>query len=84
MSHVDFKKWQYCISLSLIFCNVKFKKGLCHMSLYFTCHMSVRHAKFKNCPCHHVDLRGQGPCYSKLSGDVPQGRWGYVRPLKGF
>ena len=37
MSHVDFKKWQRRMSLSLIFpmSHVKFKKRLYHMSLSF-------------------------------------------------
>ena len=51
--------------------HVEFKKGLCHMSLYFLspCRMSLSpmsHVDFKNCPCRSVDFKGQGP-YRGLS-----------------
>ena len=46
--------------------HVEFKKGLCHVLLYFlpSCRMSlspVSHVDFKKVPCRPVDFRGQGP-----------------------
>ena len=68
MSHVDFKKWQCCMSLSLIFSNVTCQnqeKALSHVTIIFSpCRMSLSpmsHVKFKKCPCRPVDFRGQGP-----------------------
>ena len=51
MSHVDFRKWQCRMSLSLILSpmsQVEFKKGLCPMSLYFY-PMSPSHVTEPHC-----------------------------------
>ena len=72
MLHVNSKKWQCCISLSLISLNItfEFKKRLCPMSLHFdpSCRMSLSpmlHVEFKKCSCRPVEFNGQGPLYRK-------------------
>ena len=68
MSHLDFKKWQCRMSLSLIFakitCRIK-ERAMSHVTIFFTaCHMSVSlmlHVQFQKCPCRPVDFRGQEP-----------------------
>ena len=68
MSHVDFKKWQCHMSLSLIFPNVTcriYEKAMSHVTVISSpCRMSLSpmsHVEFKKVPCRAVDFRGQGP-----------------------
>ena len=66
MSHVNFKKWQCHVSLSLIVPSVPYVECK-KMSLYFdpSCRMSLSpmlHVEFKKSSCRPVDFRGQRPC----------------------
>ena len=67
MSHVDFKKRQCRMSLSLIFPDVPYRIYEIRMSLvviFFACRMSVgfmTRVNFKKWPCHRVDFRGLDP-----------------------
>ena len=68
MSHVDFKKLQCRISLSLIFPNVTcqiYEKATSHVIIIVSpCRMSIipmLHVEFKKWPCRPVNFRGQVP-----------------------
>ena len=70
MPHVNFKKWQNRMSLSLIFRNITcqlLKKAVSHVIIIFSsCRMSLSpmsHVKFKKVPCRPVDFRGQGSLF---------------------
>ena len=64
MSHVDFKKCQYRMSLLLIFHNGT-EKTLLHVNIflpiYYLSQSPMSHVELKKCPCHPVDFRGQEP-----------------------
>ena len=73
MSHVDFKKWQRHMALSLIFPNVTCRikeKAMSHVNIIFGpgCMLlsPISHVEFKKWPCRPVDFRGQGPFFTYL------------------
>ena len=68
MLHVDFKKCQCRMSLSLMYAHVKcqiYEKAMSHVTIILSpCHMSLSlmsQVDFKKCPCHPVDFRGVRP-----------------------
>ena len=68
MSHVDFKKWQYCMSLSSIFIHVTcrfLKMTMSHVVIFLTpCCMSISmmfSGNFKKRPFRHVEFKSRRP-----------------------
>ena len=69
MSHVDFLKWQYRMSLLLIFhkcdmSNLRNSHVSCHFLCLPPCRISLSlmsHVEFKKIPCCSVEFMGQGP-----------------------
>ena len=77
MSHVNFKKLQWCMSPSNIFSDVSSpisEKALSHINIYVT---PMSHVKFKKCRCPH-EFRSQSSvavkylhCKDKDAGSNP-------------
>ena len=71
MSHVDFKKWQCHMSLSLLFlyviCRIyETRMSYNYVSIFWTnlSHVTNPNVRFKKWPCRPVKFRGRGPSYS--------------------
>ena len=77
MSHIDFKKWQRPLRLSLLFrCRLKQTnvpcriQGKAHVMSVISILMSMgsmSRVHFKKCLCRRVHFKGQGPLYSVIS-----------------
>ena len=78
MPHVNFKKSQCRISLSLTFPNVTSRTSemaMSHVTIIFSfCHMSfspMSHVEFKKVSCRLVEFRGQGPYSLRSTSIIP-------------